>query len=81
MDEDFRFTNYFENEVLRKRPYIKKEWCIEIIKNPMKVERQEGNRWRFWGIIKEFDNKVFRVITLNDKITIHNAFPDRRFKK
>ena len=28
----------------------------------------------------KFDNKVFRVITLDDKITIHNAFPDRRFK-
>jgi hypothetical protein len=24
----YKFTNYFENEVLRKRPYLKKEWCI-----------------------------------------------------
>jgi len=38
MDE-YKFTDYFENEVLRKRPYLKE-----------------------------------------DKRTIHNAFPDRRFK-
>ena len=77
----YRFSRYFENEVLRKRPYIKKEWCIDVIENPIKVEKQEGNRWRFWGIVEEFDNKVFRIVTLEDKTTIHNAFPDRRFKE
>jgi len=41
-------TAYFENEVLRKRPYLKKEWCILVIENPIKVERQEYNRYRFW---------------------------------
>jgi len=78
----YKFSKYFENKVLRKRPYIiKKEWCIKVIENPIKVEKQEENRWRFWGIVEEFDNKVFRVVTLEDKITIHNAFPDRRFKE
>jgi hypothetical protein len=48
----YRFTDYFENEVLRKRPYLKREWGI----------------------------RVLRVITLEDQVTIHNAFPDRRFK-
>jgi hypothetical protein len=74
------FTNYFEKQVLRKRPYIKKEWCVRILANPLKVEMQEENRFRFWGVIEEFDNKVFRVVTLEDKVTIHNAFPDRNFK-
>lgn len=77
----YKFTSYFLNEVLRKRPYIKKEWCSKIIENPIKVEKQEGNRYRFWGKIEEFDNKIVRVVTLEDKLTIHNAFPDRRFKK
>ncbi|HAO22461.1 MAG: hypothetical protein BWK80_36370 [Desulfobacteraceae bacterium IS3] len=77
----YKFTEYFENEVLKKRSYLKKEWCIEILKNPLKMEEQEGNRFRFWGRVKEFDNKIFRVITLSDKITIHNAFPDRGFKQ
>jgi len=76
----YKFTDYFEKEVLRKRPYIKKEWCIRIIENPLKVERQEKNRFRFWGVIDELDGKILSVVTLEDKQTIHNAFPDRRFK-
>jgi len=78
--EEYKFTEYFENEVLRKRPYIKKEWCIRVIENPVKVERQEKNRYRFWGFIIEMGGKALRVITLDDKKTIHNAFPDRSFK-
>ena len=78
--EVVRFTAYFESEVLRKRPYIKKEWCVRVIKNPLKVEEQEDNRFRFWGEIKEMESKILRVITLEDKTTIHNAFFDRRFK-
>ena len=44
---EYSFTKYFEDEVLRKRPYIKKEWCIEICENPLKVEKQDNNRFRF----------------------------------
>ncbi len=76
----YTFTKYFEDKVLKKRPYIKKEWCIKIVKNPIKAEGQETNRYRFWGKIDELDGKILRVITLKDKQTIHNAFPDRRFK-
>jgi hypothetical protein len=39
----YKFTDYFEKEVLRKRPYIKKEWCIQVLENPLRVEKQEGN--------------------------------------
>ena len=78
--EKYKFTDYFENEVLHKRPYLKKEWCIRVVENPIRVEPQEGNRFRFWGIIDELGGRVLRVITLSDKVTIHNAFPDRRFK-
>ncbi|MBI4826905.1 MAG: hypothetical protein HY807_10885 [Nitrospirae bacterium] len=78
--DDYKFTEYFEKEILRKRPYLKKEWCIQIIKHPLRVEPQEHNRFRFWGIVEELDDRVLRVITLEDKKTIHNAFPDRRYK-
>ena len=78
---EYKFTDYFEKEVLRKRPYIKKEWCIKVLKNPIHSEKQEGNRFRFWGIVEEFENRVLRVITLEDKQTIHNAFPDRGYRK
>ena len=77
---EYRFTSYFENEVLRKRPYLKKKWCIKVLENPIRVERQEGNRFRFWGTVEELENHVLRVVTLDDKVTIHNAFPDRSFK-
>jgi len=77
---EYRFTPYFENEVLRKRSYLKKEWCIQVVENPMKWEPQEHNRFRFWGRIPELGDRVLRVVTLEDKLTIHNAFPDRGFK-
>ena len=76
----YEFTDYFEKEVLRKRPYLKKEWCIQVLENPIRVERQEDNRFRFWGSIKELEDRTLRVVTLDDKTTIHNAFPDRSFK-
>ncbi len=78
--DPYKFTDYFENEVLRKRPYLKKRWCIQVLENPIRSEPQERNRFRFWGVIPELNGRVLRVITLEDKMTIHNAFPDRRFK-
>jgi hypothetical protein len=76
----YRFTEYFENEVLRKRPYLKNEWCIKVIENPLKMEPQENNRFRFWGVVDDLEGRVLRVVTLEDKATIHNAFPDRGYK-
>ena len=43
-------------------------------------ELQEESRYQFWGKIEELEGRVLRVVTLEDKITIHNAFPDRGFK-
>ena len=76
----YTFTEYFEKEVLRKRPYLKKEWCIRILENPLRSEPQERNRYRFWGKIEELEGRIVRVITLEDKTSIHNAVPDRGFK-
>ncbi len=76
----YKFSNYFEKEVLRKRPYLRKEWCTRVLENPIRVERQEKNRYRFWGYIEELGGRVLRVVTLEDRLTIHNAFPDRGFK-
>ena len=76
----YRFTEYFEKEGLRKRPYIRKEWCARVLDNPIRSEPQEKNRYRFWGEVPELRGRYLRVITLADRVTIHNAFPDRRFK-
>ena len=77
---DYKFTEYFDKEVLRKRPYLKKEWCIRVLENPLRSEPQEGNRYRFGGEIEELEGRILRVITLEDKLTVHNAFLDRGFK-
>ena len=74
------FTEYFENEVLRKRPYLKREWCTRVVDAPLRSESQEGNRFRFWAACPELEGRYLRVVTLEDKVTIHNAFPDRGFK-
>ena len=76
----YKFTAYFENEVMRKRPYLSKEMCIRIVQSPTRVELQEQNRYRFWGKVEELQGRFLRVVTLSDKRTIHNAFLDRRFK-
>ncbi|HWP01089.1 MAG TPA: hypothetical protein VNL74_10780 [Methylococcus sp.] len=73
-------TEYFRNDVLSKRPYIRIEWCIEAIENPIRKEKQpEDGRIRHWIFVDEL-NRYLRVVTLEDGITLHNAFPDRRFK-
>jgi hypothetical protein len=77
---EYKFTGYFENEVLRKRPYLKKEWCVFVIENAIRSEPQEHNRYRYWAAVSELGGRYLRVITLEDKVTIHNAFPDRGFK-
>ena len=77
---DYRFTEYFVAEVLRKRPYLRREWCIAVVRDPVRVERQDGNRFRFWAPVPELGDRYLRVVTLEDQTTIHNAFPDRGFK-
>lgn len=76
----YHFTPYFENSVLRKRPFLRKEWCIRALQHPMRVERQENNRYRFWVQLPELGGRYLRVITLADQVTIHNAFLDRGFR-
>jgi hypothetical protein len=73
-------TDYFRVDVLLKRPYIKLEWCLEALRNPLKREVQvEDGRIRHWVFVLEL-GRFLRVVTLPDGVTLHNAFPDRRFK-
>jgi hypothetical protein len=74
-------TKYFREQVLRKRPYIVPEWCLEVVANPERTEIQSDGRIRFCGYIKELDGKALRVVTLEDGETIHNAFPDSGFPR
>ncbi len=73
-------TRYFEEQVLRKRPYIRPEWCERIVRSPLRREVQIDGRIRHWGVVAELGGRVLRVVTLEDGETIHNAFPDRDFE-
>jgi hypothetical protein len=76
----YQYTRYFESQVLRKRPYLKREWCEFVLENPLRSEPQDHNRFRFWAAIPELGGRYLRVVTLEDKVTIHNAFLDRGFR-
>ena len=72
-------TDYFRNDVMVKRPYIKPEWLELALSNPVRREIQsDDGRIRHWVWIDEL-SRYFRVVTLEDGTTVHNAFPDRRF--
>jgi len=76
-----KYTKYFH--YIRQRPdrsKIKEEWIKFTIKNPVRTEIQSDGRIRKWAKIKE-EGKYLRVIMLEDKKTIHNAFFDRNFKE
>ena len=79
-----RTTRYFEEQVLRKRPYIDREWCEQVLAAPIRHEVQTDGRIRFWGRITvagEARPRFLRVVTLADGETIHNAFFDRNFRE
>lgn len=41
-------TRYFEEQVLRKRPYLKREWCRQALQEPVYYEvQEEDGRMRY----------------------------------
>lgn len=61
-------------------PYLRRQWCVDVVMAPIRTERQPDGRIRFWGFILELPGYYLRVVTLEDGTTIHNAFLDRRFR-
>jgi hypothetical protein len=75
-------TQYFR--YTRQRPdraAIRDEWIERVIQNPLREEIQSDGRIRRWARIPEMENRVLRVILLEDGETVHNAFFDRTFKE
>ncbi len=48
--------------------------------SPEYTEVQENGRIRHWGFVEEID-KYSRVLTVEDRETMHNAMPDRNFTR
>jgi hypothetical protein len=79
-------TWYFENRVLKKRPYLKREWCERVRQNPEStVVEEETGRIRHWAFVEELEELempgYLRVVTLEDGETVHNAMPDRNYTR
>jgi hypothetical protein len=80
--EKMKTTQYFQ--YTRQRPdraMIQDEWIERVIQNPLREEIQSDGRIRRWARIAEMENRVLRVILLEDGETVHNAFFDRNFKE
>jgi hypothetical protein len=77
-------TRYFDEQVIRKRPYIKPEWCVAALVMPIRRVTQSDGRIRQWLLISDTPDgkpRMLRVVTLADGETIHNAFFDRDFPR
>jgi len=73
-------TRYFEEQVLRKRPYLQRSWCEDAVEKPLRREVHPNGRIRHWIFVGQ-EQRYLRVVTLADGETVHNAFFDRRFKE
>lgn len=73
-----RTTRYWEEQVLRKRPYLRREWGEAIAQRPTYTEQQADGRRRCWGDIPELE-QYGRVIREGDG-SIPKACPDRNFR-
>jgi len=71
-------TRYFQEQVLRKRPYLRQDWIEAALTFPLRRELQPDGRVRYWIWVTEVD-RYLRVVTLEDGETVHNAFFDRNF--
>ncbi len=75
-------TQYFQYTHQRAdRAMILDEWIERVIKSPLREEIQTDGRIRRRAHIPEMENRVLRVILLEDGETVHNAFFDRNFKE
>ena len=50
---------------------------MRVVEAPIRFERQETNRFRFWRAIPELEGKFLRVITLEDKAS-SDGYPSTR---
>ncbi len=76
-------TRYFDEQVLRKRPYIDLASVASILASPLRRTVQDDGRIRFWGAVvhpQDGKTRYLRVVTLSDGQTVHNAFFNRDFE-
>jgi hypothetical protein len=62
----------------RPSPY-QGEWIQRAVDHPVKEVIQHDGRVRRWAVIEEMGGRYLRVVMLEDRETVHNAFFDRGF--
>jgi hypothetical protein len=74
---------YFDDQVLRRRPYLRLDWIEATLANPLARTVQPDGRIRLWRTVVDENDKpyILRVVTLEDGETVHNAFFDRNFRE
>jgi hypothetical protein len=73
-------TSYFDSRRnLPDRAIIKNQWIQQTIDFPESELIQKDGRIRRWAKIREMDNRYLRVVLLEDRKTVRNAFFDRRY--
>jgi hypothetical protein len=74
-------TRYFNEIRLRPdRAVIEETWIERVLNRPEHERKQSDGRLRRWGRVPEAGNRWLRVVVLDDGVTVHNAFFDRRFR-
>lgn len=75
-------TAYFQNRVLRDRPYFGtywEQWARIAIDTPTERNVESSGRIQLWIVVEhpDFGERVLRVVTLDDEETVHTMFFDR----
>ncbi len=65
---------------MKDRPEVLREWCERVVRDAERVEQQGDGKYQMWGYIAEA-GKYLRVITLEDRETVDNAFFDRSYAR
>jgi hypothetical protein len=72
-------TEYFDYARRRQdRAHIRDAWIELAVRHPVAEKVQADGRVQRWAFIRE-EGRYLRVILLEDRETVHNAFFDRRF--
>jgi hypothetical protein len=73
-------TRYFAMTVMARadRRWIDPADILHALSHPIRKERQEDGRIRYWAYIPRLGAYI-RIVTLPDGQTVHNVFKDRGF--
>ncbi len=76
-----KYSIYFKNKVMQKRPYLQEKWIEYVLTNSEKtLTLSAKNRIYCRAFIKEA-GKFLRVVTLGDGRTVHNAYFEKDEKQ